>query len=159
MVFSSQHFAKNALGVILMESHIGKLQFSMMMDYILFSVKIASVDGSALLGMCQCVTCMLLYCFSCSPDAITSLCRIQISLEVSYECFLLCRYEDDPIIGHRLYREIRNVEVKKGRGKNMPPIPHSSYQWEAVATNLDEFLNVSVSLDYGRFLLICFDIS
>ncbi|KAG6410304.1 hypothetical protein SASPL_128362 [Salvia splendens] len=53
-------------------------------------------------------------------------------------------YEDDPIIGHRLYREIRNVEVKKGRGKNMPPVPHSSYQWETVATNLDEFLNVSV---------------
>ncbi|XP_047940926.1 DDT domain-containing protein DDR4-like isoform X1 [Salvia hispanica] len=55
-------------------------------------------------------------------------------------------YEDDPIIGHRLYREIRNVEVKKGRGKNIPPIPHSSYQWEAVATNLDEFLNVSEKL-------------
>ncbi|KAL1553520.1 DDT domain-containing protein DDR4-like [Salvia divinorum] len=55
-------------------------------------------------------------------------------------------YEDDPIIGHRLYREIRNVEVKKGRGKTIPPIPHSSYQWEAVATNLDEFLNVSEKL-------------
>ncbi|KAL1531782.1 DDT domain-containing protein DDR4-like [Salvia divinorum] len=55
-------------------------------------------------------------------------------------------YEDDPIIGHRLYREIRNVEVKKGRGKNIPPIPHSSYQWEAVATNLDEFQIVSEKL-------------
>ncbi|KAL0364634.1 UNVERIFIED_CONTAM: DDT domain-containing protein DDR4 [Sesamum angustifolium] len=52
-------------------------------------------------------------------------------------------YEDDPIIGHRLYREIRKVEVKKGKGRNIPPIPHSSYQWEAVATNLDEFQNVS----------------
>ncbi|KAK6123018.1 hypothetical protein DH2020_043234 [Rehmannia glutinosa] len=55
-------------------------------------------------------------------------------------------YEDDPIIGHRLYREIRKVEVKKGKGKTVPPIPHSSYQWEAVATNLDEFLNVSDKL-------------
>ncbi|KAI3454601.1 hypothetical protein Pfo_011264 [Paulownia fortunei] len=55
-------------------------------------------------------------------------------------------YEDDPIIGHRLYREIRKVEVKKGKGKNVPPIPHSSYQWEAVANNLDEFLNVSGKL-------------
>ncbi|KAI3464012.1 hypothetical protein Pfo_020675 [Paulownia fortunei] len=55
-------------------------------------------------------------------------------------------YEDDPIIGHRLYREIRKVEVKKGKGKNIPPIPHSSYQWEAVATNLDEFQNVSEKL-------------
>ncbi|KAH6797393.1 DDT domain superfamily [Perilla frutescens var. hirtella] len=55
-------------------------------------------------------------------------------------------YEDDPIIGHRLYREIRKVEVKKGKGKHVPPIPHSSYQSEAVATNLDEFLSVSEKL-------------
>ncbi|CAI9754630.1 unnamed protein product [Fraxinus pennsylvanica] len=55
-------------------------------------------------------------------------------------------YEDDPIIGHRLYREIRKVEIKKGKGKNVPPIPHSSYQWEAVATNLDEFQTVSDKL-------------
>ncbi|GFP79962.1 hypothetical protein PHJA_000139600 [Phtheirospermum japonicum] len=55
-------------------------------------------------------------------------------------------YQDDPIIGHRLYREIRKVEVKKGKGRNIPPIPRSSYQWEAVATNLDEFQNVSEKL-------------
>ncbi|XP_073016182.1 DDT domain-containing protein DDR4-like [Primulina eburnea] len=55
-------------------------------------------------------------------------------------------YENDPIIGHRLYREIRKVEVKKGKGKSVPPIPHSSYQWETVATNLDEFLAVSEKL-------------
>ncbi|XP_022852523.1 DDT domain-containing protein DDR4-like, partial [Olea europaea var. sylvestris] len=55
-------------------------------------------------------------------------------------------YEDDPIIGHRLYREIRKVEIKKGKGKNVPPIPHSSYQWEAVSTNLDEFQTVSDKL-------------
>ncbi|KAK6153359.1 hypothetical protein DH2020_012998 [Rehmannia glutinosa] len=55
-------------------------------------------------------------------------------------------YEDDPIIGHRMYREIRKVEVEKGKGKNIPPIPHSSYQWEAIATNLDEFQSVSEKL-------------
>ncbi|KAL3639551.1 hypothetical protein CASFOL_017458 [Castilleja foliolosa] len=55
-------------------------------------------------------------------------------------------YEDDPSIGHRLYREIRKVEVKKGKGKNVEPIPHSSYEWEAVATNFDEFMNVSEKL-------------
>ncbi|CAI9753900.1 unnamed protein product [Fraxinus pennsylvanica] len=55
-------------------------------------------------------------------------------------------YEDDPIIGQRLYREIRKVEVKKGKGKSIPPIPPSCYQWEAVATNLDEFQNVSEKL-------------
>ncbi|CAK9158370.1 unnamed protein product [Ilex paraguariensis] len=52
-------------------------------------------------------------------------------------------YEDDPIIGHRLYREIRKVEVKKGKGKNVHRIPNSSYQWETAATSLDEFQDVS----------------
>ncbi|PWA73782.1 DDT domain superfamily [Artemisia annua] len=52
-------------------------------------------------------------------------------------------YEDDPIIGQRLYREIRKVEVK-GKGKNVHSVP--SYQWETVATNLDEFLDVSEKL-------------
>ncbi|KAK4362423.1 hypothetical protein RND71_017664 [Anisodus tanguticus] len=55
-------------------------------------------------------------------------------------------YEDDPIIGHRLYREIRKIEVKKGKGKSVPPIANSCYQWETVATNLDEFLDVSEKL-------------
>ncbi|CAN4088177.1 unnamed protein product [Withania somnifera] len=55
-------------------------------------------------------------------------------------------YEDDPVIGHRLYREIRKIEVKKGKGKNVQPIPSSCYQWETVATNLDEFQNVSEKL-------------
>ncbi|XP_059643655.1 DDT domain-containing protein DDR4 isoform X2 [Cornus florida] len=55
-------------------------------------------------------------------------------------------FEDDPIIGHRLYREIRKVEVKKGKGKSVQPIPNSCYQWETVATNLDEFEDVSEKL-------------
>ncbi|PKA58284.1 hypothetical protein AXF42_Ash013008 [Apostasia shenzhenica] len=55
-------------------------------------------------------------------------------------------YEDDPIIGHRLYREIRSVEVKRGRGKAVPVPLNSSYQWETVATNLDEFQEVSDKL-------------
>lgn len=66
-----------------------------------------------------------------------------------------CRYEDDPIIGQRLYREIRKVEVKKGKGKSVQPIPSSCYQWETAATNLDEFQDVSVSF-HG--LLPYFDI-
>ncbi|KAI7755722.1 hypothetical protein M8C21_009680 [Ambrosia artemisiifolia] len=53
-------------------------------------------------------------------------------------------YEDDPIIGQRLYREIRKVEVKKGKGKNVHSF--SSYQWETVSTNLDEFQDVSEKL-------------
>lgn len=37
------------------------------------------------------------------------------------------------------------MEVKKGKGKSVQPIPSSSYQWETAATNLDEFQDVSVS--------------
>lgn len=65
------------------------------------------------------------------------------------------RYEDDPIIGQRLYREIRKVELKKGKGKSVQPIPSSCYHWETVATNLDEFEDVSVSLSF--FLLFDFE--
>ncbi|KAK9073214.1 hypothetical protein SSX86_007538 [Deinandra increscens subsp. villosa] len=57
-------------------------------------------------------------------------------------------YEDDPIIGQRLYREIRTVEVIKGKGKNVHSVP--SYQWETVATNLDEFLDVSEKLSSSK---------
>lgn len=59
-----------------------------------------------------------------------------------------CRYEDDPDIGHRLYREIRKtevVQVKKGKPRGSQVHSNTSYQWEAVATNFDEFQDVSVS--------------
>ncbi|KAL6893881.1 hypothetical protein ACP4OV_007979 [Aristida adscensionis] len=53
-------------------------------------------------------------------------------------------YEDDPILGHRLYREIRRVEyvkepTKKSKGKGVSSVPVISYKWEAVASNFDEF--------------------
>ncbi|XP_062212728.1 DDT domain-containing protein DDR4-like isoform X2 [Phragmites australis] len=53
-------------------------------------------------------------------------------------------YEDDPILGHRLYREIRRVEyvkdpTKKSEGKGVSSVPVISYHWEAVASNFDEF--------------------
>ncbi|KAK0587644.1 hypothetical protein LWI29_026264 [Acer saccharum] len=59
-------------------------------------------------------------------------------------------YEDDPVIGHRLYREIRKADVKvegkktKMKGSNV--LPNTSYQWETVATNLEEFQDVSEKL-------------
>ncbi|KAG6529607.1 hypothetical protein ZIOFF_011816 [Zingiber officinale] len=52
-------------------------------------------------------------------------------------------YEDDPIVGHRLYREIRRVETKNTRAKRSSATPSTSLQWETVATNLDEFQGVS----------------
>jgi hypothetical protein len=75
---------------------------------------------------------------------------IKISIVIQYY-----RYEDDPVLGHRLYREIRKVETPKIEGKKsdtkkrkgrppLPPPPIVTYEWEAVATNLDEFQEVSV---------------
>lgn len=61
------------------------------------------------------------------------------------------RYEDDPIVGHRLYREIRRVETKNTKAKGTSSTPSTSLQWETVATNLDEFQEVSVS--FSIFLL------
>ncbi|KAK6924929.1 DDT domain [Dillenia turbinata] len=59
-------------------------------------------------------------------------------------------YEADEIIGHRLYREIRKVEVKvegrKGKAKGSHVLSNTTYQWETVATNLDEFQDVSEKL-------------
>ncbi|WVZ11653.1 hypothetical protein V8G54_016183 [Vigna mungo] len=58
-------------------------------------------------------------------------------------------YEDDPIIGHRLYREIRKTEViqmKKGKARGSQVLSSTSCQWEAVATNFDEFQDVSEKL-------------
>ncbi|KGN63642.2 DDT domain-containing protein DDR4 isoform X2 [Cucumis sativus] len=55
-------------------------------------------------------------------------------------------YEDDPIIGHRLYREIRKVELKKAKTKGSQVLPSTTYLWETVATNFDEFQDVSEKL-------------
>ncbi|KAH7675454.1 hypothetical protein IHE45_08G135200 [Dioscorea alata] len=55
-------------------------------------------------------------------------------------------YEDDPILGHRLYREIRQVEVTKMKAKGARSVPPLSYQWETIATNLHEFQEVSEKL-------------
>ncbi|VVA91826.1 unnamed protein product [Arabis nemorensis] len=55
-------------------------------------------------------------------------------------------YEDDPLIGHRLYREIRKAEVVKVKTKGSKILPNVTYQWETVATNFDEFQDVSEKL-------------
>ncbi|CAL1367989.1 unnamed protein product [Linum trigynum] len=56
-------------------------------------------------------------------------------------------YEPDEIVGHRLYREIRTAEVQtKGKTKGSKVLPSTVYQWETVATNFDEFVDVSEKL-------------
>ena len=68
------------------------------------------------------------------------------------------RYEDDPILGHRLYREIRRVErvkesTKKSKGKGVSTVPVISYHWEAVACNFDEFKIAAVSFEFILYFL------
>ncbi|KAI4342556.1 hypothetical protein MLD38_027173 [Melastoma candidum] len=55
-------------------------------------------------------------------------------------------YEDDPLIGHRLYRERRKIEVRRAKVRGSNVIPIATYQWETIATNLDEFQDVSEKL-------------
>ncbi|KAK3124692.1 hypothetical protein QOZ80_7BG0590750 [Eleusine coracana subsp. coracana] len=66
-------------------------------------------------------------------------------------------YEDDELLGHRLYREIRRVEQikkepgKRSRGKGgSSAIAVVSYQWETVASNFDEFDDVAEKLISSR---------
>ncbi|KAL0799780.1 hypothetical protein Bca101_054955 [Brassica carinata] len=56
-------------------------------------------------------------------------------------------YEVDPLVGHRLYREIRKAEVAKVKTKGSKILPNVTYQWETVATNFDEFQDVSEKLN------------
>ncbi|XP_058111137.1 DDT domain-containing protein DDR4 [Magnolia sinica] len=60
-------------------------------------------------------------------------------------------YDGDSVIGHRLYREIKNVEFKqrlKGRGSLVQPT--TSFQWETLATNLEEFREISDELSSSK---------
>ncbi|KAF8654816.1 hypothetical protein HU200_061450 [Digitaria exilis] len=66
-------------------------------------------------------------------------------------------YEDDEILGHRLYREIRRVEqIKKEPGKRPRgkggsiAVPVVSYQWETVASTFEEFDDVAEKLFSSR---------
>ncbi|KAB1999948.1 hypothetical protein ES319_D12G197100v1 [Gossypium barbadense] len=55
-------------------------------------------------------------------------------------------YEDDAVVGHRLYREIRKVELKKAKMKGSHVPNSATYLWETVATNFEEFQDVSEKL-------------
>ncbi|KAL9257571.1 DDT domain-containing protein [Drosera capensis] len=59
-------------------------------------------------------------------------------------------FEEDPIIGHRLYREIRKTETKRVKMKGSQVLPSTSYEWQTVATSLDEFQDVSEKLFTSR---------
>eukprot|EP00252_Welwitschia_mirabilis_P026243 TRINITY_DN8520_c0_g2_i1.p1 TRINITY_DN8520_c0_g2~~TRINITY_DN8520_c0_g2_i1.p1 ORF type:complete len:706 (-),score=178.55 TRINITY_DN8520_c0_g2_i1:186-2303(-) len=60
-------------------------------------------------------------------------------------------YEDDSIIGHRLYREIKKIEVKnKMKLRGSMTVPVVTCQWETIATNFEEFQDVAEKLLASR---------
>lgn len=59
----------------------------------------------------------------------------------------LCRYDGNTTIGYRLYREVTKYgPTKKSMGKECLAPP--CFQWETLATNLEEFRNVVVSPNF-----------
>ncbi|KAF6149508.1 hypothetical protein GIB67_003656 [Kingdonia uniflora] len=54
-------------------------------------------------------------------------------------------YDGDSTISHRLYKEITKVEFVKMKGKGRLTQPTNSYQWETLATNLEEFKQIFVA--------------
>lgn len=59
---------------------------------------------------------------------------------------MIARYDGDSTIGHRLYTEDVTVNFKQNwKGKNgRLTKPGINIHWETVATNPDEFLEISV---------------
>lgn len=71
------------------------------------------------------------------------------------------RYDGSAIIGYRLYREVTMLDSKgKSKGKGCVKLPPISFQWETLATNLEEFRKVAVSMKFmsieTRFLVTHF---
>ncbi|KAF6168007.1 hypothetical protein GIB67_020116, partial [Kingdonia uniflora] len=59
-------------------------------------------------------------------------------------------YDGDLTIGHRLYKEITKVEFMKMKGKGRLTQPTNSYHWETLATNLEDFQQISLSTHVAR---------
>lgn len=63
-----------------------------------------------------------------------------------FNLITLCRYENDPIAGQRLYRELQNSDKDKAKLRGHLVSPPATSQWETLATNLDEFQSVVVCI-------------
>ncbi|KAF6159503.1 hypothetical protein GIB67_032274 [Kingdonia uniflora] len=58
-------------------------------------------------------------------------------------------YDGDSTIGHTLYKEITKVEFMKMKGKWRLAQPTQNYQWETLATYLEEFQQISIENENG----------
>jgi hypothetical protein len=71
------------------------------------------------------------------------------------EIILRIRYDGDSTIGHRLYKEDVTVNFKqnwKGKSGRLTK-PDINIHWETVATNLDEFVEISVRASADIFFM------
>lgn len=63
------------------------------------------------------------------------------------------RYDGNKTVGHRLYREVNIYQSKRNsNSKRCLTPPAISCQWETIATNLEEFRKVVVSLNFLFFI-------
>ncbi|KAF9612852.1 hypothetical protein IFM89_004262 [Coptis chinensis] len=60
--------------------------------------------------------------------------------------------DGDAVIGYRLYREVTNVQMTPRKGKGRLAQPTNSRQWETLATNLDEFQQISDKLSSSEIV-------
>jgi hypothetical protein len=62
------------------------------------------------------------------------------------------RYDGSSVIGHRLYKQVNKTGANsRMRGKASKNQPATCFQWEILATNLEEFQKVVVSLVFPCF--------
>ncbi|WCA47157.1 hypothetical protein Tsubulata_013522 [Turnera subulata] len=61
-------------------------------------------------------------------------------------------YDGSTVTGYRLYREIKESETKaKMKGQASKSLPAVCFQWETIATDLEEFQNVVGNLSSSKF--------
>ncbi|MCL7026255.1 hypothetical protein MKW94_003202 [Papaver nudicaule] len=62
-------------------------------------------------------------------------------------------YDGDSVIGFRLYKEVTRVNYTPRKGKGRLSQPPNSSQWETLATNLEEFVQISSELSSSKVLV------
>ncbi|KAI3992462.1 hypothetical protein MKX01_022553 [Papaver californicum] len=62
-------------------------------------------------------------------------------------------YDGDSVIGFRLYKEVTRVNYTPRKGKGRLAQPPNSSQWETLATNLEEFVQISSELSSSKVVV------
>ncbi|KAI3977366.1 hypothetical protein MKX01_000279 [Papaver californicum] len=62
-------------------------------------------------------------------------------------------YDGDSVIGFRLYKEVTRVNYTSRKGKGRLAQPPNSSHWETLATNLEEFVQISSELSSSKVVV------